>query len=406
MIRNGVTALALLVFAASTVWSVRTGLADYWGRQGSIAGAERAAAIAPDNAVWQILLAILVADSDPGWANRALLRAAELNPCDAQVWINLGLRAEVEGNLSDSERFLLRAAEVDKTYLPRWTLANYYARRGQTDIFWQWAVLAAQRIHGDPVPLFRLCGGMVEDGNLIERLGLKDPSLQASFLRYLLDNGHMEVIQNAVERVFSNGRTNDTRLLLDVCERFTGQGKGREALAIWNRLAEAKSIAAQPLDPVAGATLTNGNFAVTPLARGFDWRLLPIEGISVSRLEQPPGVRVLFTGNHPELSDPLLQWLPAEPGVEYAFTWRHTTRDIPRGSGPRWVVSDGTGGILGQSGNLWSEVGATDRVAFVAPAGCRLVRLALIYQRTPRTSRFTGSLALSELRVVAVGRRR
>lgn len=406
MMRKGATALGLLVFAAGTAWSVRAGLADYWGRQGSIAGAERAAELSPDDAVWQILQAVLVADSDPNRATRSLLRAAELNPRDTQVWINLGLRAEVAGNIPDAERFLLRAAAIDKTYLPRWTLANFYARRGQTDAFWQWAVLAAQRIHGDPVPLFHLCGRLIEDGKLIERLGLRDPSLQASFLRYLLDNGHMDVIQKAVGSVLGNGRRDDTRLLLDVCERFAGQGMGKDALAIWNRLAEARFIAAQPLDPIAGGTLTNGDFAVAPLSRGFDWRLPPIEGISVSRLEQPAGLRVLFTGAQPERGEPLLQWLPAEPGVEYALRWHYSTRDILNGSGPHWAVTDGTGAILAESGTLSSEGGMDGRLAFTAPPGCRLVRLALGYQRAPGTCRFSGSLALSQLRVTAMGGRR
>jgi hypothetical protein len=145
---------------------------------------------------------------------------------------------------------------------------------------------------------------------------------------------------------------------------------------------------------------------VTPLLRGFDWRLPAVEGVSVSRLEQPSGVRVLFTGNNPEQSEPLLQWLPAEPGVAYAFTWRHSTRDIPSGAGPRWVVSAEAGGILGESDHLWSDGGAAGRLVFVAPAGCRVVRLALVYQRAPGTSRFSGSVSLSELRVAAAEGRR
>lgn len=402
--RRAVTALALLVFAAGAAWSVRAGLADYWARQGSIAGAERAAALATDHAAWQILLAILVADTDSGRATSALRRAAALNPRDAQTWISLGLRTEIDGDLHSAEQLLLRASEVDKTYLPRWTLANYYARRGNAEAFWHWAALAARSIPGDPVPLFRLCGRMAEDGNLIERLKLENPSLQASFLRYLLDNSHLDVARNSIERVLSNGRTMDTPLLLAVCERFIGQGFGPQATNIWNRLAAAKSIAAEPLDPTGGLTLTNGNFAAEPLNLGFDWRLPPVEGVSASRLQQPSGLRLIFTGKQQEKCDPLLQWLPVEPKKEYALTWRYSTHDIATGAGPRWIVTGTAGEILEQSDNLSSESGAAGRLVFTAPRESRLVRLALNYQRKPGTQRIAGSLALRELRVAALSK--
>ena len=59
------------------------------------------------------------------------LRAAvSLNPRLSSAWIQLGLNAEADGNLPEAETDLLRAASVDHLYVPAWTLANFYFRRG------------------------------------------------------------------------------------------------------------------------------------------------------------------------------------------------------------------------------------------------------------------------------------
>ena len=51
------------------------------------------------------------------------------NPRDAGSWLRLGIEAEVGGDPVLAERHLLRAEQADHTFLPAWTLANYYYRR-------------------------------------------------------------------------------------------------------------------------------------------------------------------------------------------------------------------------------------------------------------------------------------
>ncbi len=102
----------------------------------------------------------------------ALRRAVALNPSDGRAWIEMGLRLEATGDLGAAEQALLRAAQEDLTYLPRWTLMNYYYRRNDVDRFWFWAKAAVPMIYGDPLPLFHLCGRVGEDGGLIDRLAI------------------------------------------------------------------------------------------------------------------------------------------------------------------------------------------------------------------------------------------
>jgi len=69
----------------------------------------------------------------------------------------------------------------------------------------------------DPVPLFRLLRPFPKMESEANRLTLEDPRCKP-LLRYLLDNCHLDVIQNANGRVFANGpRTATPLLLLNVC---------------------------------------------------------------------------------------------------------------------------------------------------------------------------------------------
>jgi tetratricopeptide (TPR) repeat protein len=85
-----------------------------------------------------------------------LRTALSLNPRLASAWIHLGLDAEADGNLPEAEADLLQAARVDHLYLPAWTLANFYFRRGDRVRFWRWAERAAALTYDDYRPLLRL----------------------------------------------------------------------------------------------------------------------------------------------------------------------------------------------------------------------------------------------------------
>ncbi len=291
----------------------------------------------------------------------------------------------------------MRAAEVDQEYLPKWTLANYYFRRGEEDKFWFWAKSAAQMLYGDPLPLFRLSGQVVEDGRLIDRLGIRSPDIQAAYLAYLLSQNRLDLIDPAAHRLLDQDRESDVPLLLTACDRLIETKLADEALAIWNALAKARKISYAPLEPSAASILTNDNFLPTPATRGFAWRLQWVDGISASREENPSGLRLAFSGEEPEECEPLVRFLPVRENAVYEFTALYRTAGIPPDTGLGWRVTDLDGGnLMGPPQSLASEDGATGKIRFVTPPGCSLVRIALAYRRALGTTRVEGSLILRE----------
>lgn len=118
------------------------------------------------------------------------LRAAvSLNPRLASAWIQLGLDAEADGNPQEAETDLLQAARVDRLYLPSWTLANFYFRRGDPAKFWPWAERAARLTFDDYRPLLRLADAFeISPEQVAIRLGGGAPLLRAYL--DLLINAH------------------------------------------------------------------------------------------------------------------------------------------------------------------------------------------------------------------------
>jgi tetratricopeptide (TPR) repeat protein len=106
--------------------------------------------------------------------------AVGLNPRLSSAWIQLGLDAEAEGNLPEAETDLLRAASVDRLYVPAWTLANFYFRRGDAAKFWPWAKRAADLTYDDYRPLLRLADALeTSPPRVAARLGGEAPLLRA-----------------------------------------------------------------------------------------------------------------------------------------------------------------------------------------------------------------------------------
>jgi tetratricopeptide (TPR) repeat protein len=109
-----------------------------------------------------------------------LQAAVNLNPRLSSAWIQLGLNAEADGNLQEAETDLLGAARVDRLYLPAWTLANFYFRRGDPAKFWPWAERAARLTFDDYRPLLRLAEALeTSPQRVATRLGGSAPLLRA-----------------------------------------------------------------------------------------------------------------------------------------------------------------------------------------------------------------------------------
>jgi len=145
--------------------------------------------------------------------------AATLNPRLAIAWIHLGLDAEAEGNLAEAEIDLLRGARVDRQYVPAWTLANFYFRRGDAASFWPWARKAAALTFDDYRPLLRLAD-LLEPSprEVATRLGGNPPLLRA-YTDVLIGAGRLDAAQEIASLLAARHDPSDQSRLADLADR-------------------------------------------------------------------------------------------------------------------------------------------------------------------------------------------
>jgi tetratricopeptide (TPR) repeat protein len=394
-------AAAIATFSIMGAWSVRLALADYRFRQETLPGAREALRLEPDGADYYVRLAAITQDSDPAVSTGALQRAVALNPRHSPAWIELGLRAEAAGDLAGAERSLLQAADVDKQYLPKWTLANYYFRRGDADKFWFWAQQATGMAYDDLSPLFALCWKITSDGALIEQnLDIRKPELEANYLSYLNSQNRIEPMARVAARLLAWNREGDAPLVLAACDRLIGNDHAVEAIRIWNKLAALHRIPYSALAPDSGKSLTDGNFTILPTSQAFAWRAPDTEGVVTSLDDRAAGLRISFSGRQPENCDVLTQFLPVVENSNYEFRFMYRTGGIEQGTGLAWRITDLNGAkIVAQGPSLASDSEREGILPFTTPPGGNLVRMTLTYQRALGTTRIEGFIALTKLRL-------
>ena len=151
-------------------------------------------------------------------ANEARV-AVTLDPRLAIAWVQLGLDDEAEGNLAKAEIELLRAARVDRQYVPAWTLANFYFRRGDATNFWPWARKAAVMTFDDYRPLLRLADVLEPSPREVAtRLGDSSPLLRA-YMDVLIGAGRLGAAQEIASLLAARHDRSDQARLADLADR-------------------------------------------------------------------------------------------------------------------------------------------------------------------------------------------
>ncbi len=391
------TGLPILIFCGYAAFSTfRLAIADREAHSGLPGGLEHAAALAPGNARYFYRIALDAPEGD----TRALAAALKLNPRYSAAWMELGLRSEFAHDYPRAEHAMLEAARVDRTFLPRWTLANYYFRRDDRENFWYWSREAAQISYDDLRALFRLCWNASNDGEEILRHVIPARrDIWRQYLGFLLRHERTDAAATIAGKLLEDPVREDVAPLMAGFDRFAMKND-RLAVAIWNRLASRKLIPNRPLAPEQGVSLSNGDFSLAPTLRGFDWRTNEMPGVSVS-LASPPALVVNFSGKQPQNCETAFQWMPLLPARRYELKFAYRTRDVVRGSGLAWTVTDVAAGApwsvhpIDSPAEDWKE----DGFAFTTPGSAGIGQLQLNYRRSLGTTRIEGMLSIRNVRL-------
>ena len=366
--------------------------ADYLFQKDTEESVRSAIRLVPDG--WKYYMRL--AQFDRGHARELLLTALRLNRYDAQADIELGLQYEAEEDYGRAEKQLLEAYEVDHTYLPRWSLANYYFRRDNMPAFWAWARSAAEMPSDDVGPLFELCWRVSPDPEKISAAILNDkPELVRQYIGFLLAKDQPGAVANVAPRLVRSGDPEtDSALLFAVVNRLVAVNDADAANALWHLLIERHWVVADITAP------NNANFLREPLPVSFDWSLPEYPGLH--SWPGSSGLETEFTGSEPEDSTVAEQAVTLTSG-NYTMAYAYRTSDIPPATGIRWQILDAKSNtVLAESPDLSSDAVQHLALAFSIPPDVSLIRLRLAYRRALGTPRISGTLVVLSTQIRAL----
>jgi hypothetical protein len=392
-------AVCLAALVLGIVWNLRMAMADLAARRNTPEGTRSAMRWMPGNGAYAAQLAEEIYASDPAQARLLLQKAVELNRFDAGTWVQLGLLEEAGNDLPQAERSLLQAVSVDSTFLPSWSLANFYFRRENTTRFWSWAQKAAQMAPDDATPLFRLAWYTAPNaGEIEDRLQMKRPVIEAQFVDFLIAQGNPQAVAQAASHLLRTGGKSSTETLVTACDWLLAQKRPDLALALWDGLAPSLSYTV----PELGSPVTDSTFRRSPTSHGFDWHLITADGVGSYWNDNPRALGFEFSGEEPDAFTLMTQDVPVQALKAYRLTVGYSTAGVEPNSGISWAIRDErTGAVLARTASLSAAASGEANACFTTPEGSGFARLSLEYQRQPGTVRVEGKLALNEVRLSA-----
>jgi tetratricopeptide (TPR) repeat protein len=382
--------LVIVGVCGAGIWnSVKMARAEFLFRQDTAGTLRSAIRLEPD--AWEYYMRLAQLDEDH--AAESLETALRLSPFNAQADIELGLRAEAQGDLAKAERLLLQAFAVDDTYVPRWSLAGFYLRRGNMNEFWRWARKATEMPADNIGALFELCWHASPDPEEIAGKILNDnPDVIRQYLIFLLRKDQLTGAATIAQRLVRTGILSaDRTVLFSVMNRMLAIGDAAAAATLWRSLIEQRWVDGSETPPY------NAAFAQEPLPVGFDWALPSYPGLH--SWSGRSGLQTELTGLEPDDCLITEQAVVLSAG-SYTMKYAYQTTGILPDTGIQWQIVDmSSGAVLANSPYLSSETYQQVALPFAAGNAVNLLHLRLVYKRVPGTTRVAGTLTNTSIQV-------
>ncbi|MGI9073659.1 MAG: tetratricopeptide repeat protein [Bryobacteraceae bacterium] len=376
-------------------WSLRFAIADGFEARSNLSASAHAIALVSGDEEYLRRAGELTEEAG-GDGTAYYRRAAAVDPFAANDWMQLGFHAERSGRYQEAERDLLKAASVDQSFEPRWTLANFYFRRDDSSNTLRWIRKSLSIAEGDFTAVFRLCWQATGDPGQILREAMPNrPGVLGQYLNFLFSTNRFEESTAIAMRLVGIASPDQTGALLDYCDRALTAAHPDQAATVWNALSRRGLIPQSGIGGNLAHTIRNRDFHAALTGRGFDWKSSAPEGVLIDSAGSE-GLRIEFSGKQGDESVILSQYVHLTPETRYVFNTRYQSEGIAPGAGLRWrLLNPFTGREVENAAvELPSANSEQAQAKFIVPPYLRWGLLRLLYNRRPGTNRIEGSLRL------------
>jgi hypothetical protein len=380
--RRFLIALPVRIACVAGLWQCyRIALADSLGRKPTEESLRAAVATRPNHFQyhWQL-------SKVPSGESRARLEdAIRLNPFNAGPMVDLATSFEFSGDQPRAEELLMRANQVDRTFFPRWSLANYYLRRGRTDDFWTWSRKAAEVGAENMWSLFALCHRVEPDPSAVARLALPDRRDAVWSYIGFLNSRRIAAPREVFLRAIPTVDTSLEATVLDSVDTLLTAKHPDDAAWVWNAAA-ARGVLRESLD----------TFPAVPSHRGLDWRYnLAEQGVILTHREA--GLEVTISGKQSEAALILERVVVLDGASAYRVDYRYQPINLETAGGIRWRMWFPDRTVDGPPFKPTGDAGGHFRVE--TRPGERIGRLQFVCIRELGTTRSKGGVLLESARV-------
>ena len=351
------------------------------------------------------VLAGYAGDPSPA-VDEQMVKASRIDPMSSEVLMALGLRDEFRGDNVDAGRYLSRAAEIDRKFMPSWTLASFYVRQGQPDKFWPLAqhCLSLDPLNINPWPVFDLAWRVVDDmkngdAAKIQSLLPESSPRIADYLEFLLETKRWDaavaVWPKAVD-VLGSAMPNAVAWALAYPTHMISAGRTADAVRGWNDLVGKKLIHSGPLNPANGRSIADPEFNYSDSAVGvFAWQPAQADGIFATG--GAGALRFELNGEEPQPVKLLSTTAAVLPARAYRLVWKYDASQLLAPLDPGFDIR-----ILQRTGDPticapFLRSGEKGQCNFKTDPTTDAVLIELHYARASGTVRAKGTLVLSDI---------
>ena len=395
--------IAVCVFL--TFRSAHIALADLRAQRNGLDGLDSAIRMEPGDSVLLARDALFRNNNDdlsPAEDQR-LEHAADLDPLNADLPMALGLRAEFRGHPAEAERYLVHAAEIDHTFRPAWTLANFYFRSDQPDKSWPMIqrALNLNPLAFDPTAVFDLCWNLTNDSKRILDMIPSRGGVPLQYLYYLMNHKRTDAAIESWPRVLNSTdvpATPSINAMTAFVDSVLRADRVPDAVRLWNQMVDRKLIESGRLDPAAGVSITDPDFSFPLIERGFGWRVTHDARVSV--VKSFSSLRFEFDGNEPESLVLLTTVAPLVSDKAYKLAWKTDTSSLSSRRDAGFVLQ-----VIQEPGHVATECqpmlqsGEAGACQFTSHPNAGWARINVMYKRALGTTLVQGTLEIDTLKL-------
>jgi Tetratricopeptide repeat len=345
--------LRVCVFVAclfGIYFALRQGVAAWYFRDELPQHVETAAKWDPGNPQYADTLANLLhfysENPDPERIVALCEEATRLSPNDAHDWSDLGSAYDWAGRPQDATRAFERALRLfPNSPEINWRLANFYVRTNRTNdaLLLLRKMLLVEGVQDQQVFSLVSRTGAEPDAVMTKML----PARRSAFVDYLnfqLSSGNINAAGEVWAGLLKSGLGFEVGDAFPYFDALIRNHNVDAASEVWRELADR--FPAEVRSRISPPNLAeNGDFDFPILNGGFDWRVNPVEGVTV-RVNSARGsrhsgsIQITFDGSRNVEYGDVFEFVPAQPGRRYEFSAELRPQEITTDSGPRFQIFD------------------------------------------------------------------